>query len=65
MRDVVRKSWEEAMAWAAAGEWRKARERLTQFFPRDPFALLLLEEMANRDAPPPGWDGVLKMKSKT
>jgi class 3 adenylate cyclase len=64
MKEPVRKSFEEAVAWFLAGEWQRARERLTQFFPKDLTALMMINEMAGRDAPPKDWPGVIAMKSK-
>lgn len=64
MKEVVRKSWEEAMGWYAAGEWRKAKERLQQFFAKDLFAAMLIKEMEGKDAAPQGWNGVLAMTAK-
>lgn len=65
MKEAQRKSWDEAMTWYLAGEWRKTRERLQQFFAKDLFAAILIKEMDNRDAPPAGWNGVLKLTAKS
>jgi adenylate cyclase len=64
MKEAVRRSWEEAVGWYAAGDWRRARDRFQQFFSHDPVAQLLLTEMGVATNPPAGWNGVLKMTSK-
>jgi class 3 adenylate cyclase len=64
MKEAVRRSWEEAMGWYAAGDWHKAKDRLQQFFAKDPIAQLVLGEIANRDSPPQGWKGVLTLTAK-
>ena len=64
LKEAVRRSWEEAVGWYAAGEWKRARERFQSFFANDPVAQMLLKEMGVATNPPSGWDGVLKMTVK-
>ncbi|CAN5122775.1 adenylate/guanylate cyclase domain-containing protein [soil metagenome] len=64
MKEVVRRSWEEAVGWYAAGEWNRCRERLQQFFMKDPAAAMMINEMDGKDMPPKDWGGVIKMTSK-
>jgi hypothetical protein len=64
MKEVVRRSWEEAVAWYQAGEWARCKERLTQFFAKDSTAIMMLDEIAGRDAAPKVWTGTIKMTSK-
>ena len=64
MKETARRSWEEAMAWYAAGDWRRAKERLQQYFPKDPFALMLLAEISKSDTLPQNWNGVLHLTAK-
>lgn len=64
LKEAVRRSWEEAVGWYAAGEWKRARERFQSYFANDPVAQMLLKEMGVATNPPSGWDGVLKMTVK-
>ncbi len=64
MKEVVRKSWEEAMNWYTGGEWRTAKDRLQQFFAKDPFAVMVLNEIGSQDQPPKDWSGIIAMTSK-
>ena len=65
LKEAVRRSWEEAVGWYAAGDWKRARERFQNFFPNDPVAQILLSEMGMAANAPANWDGVVKLNSKS
>lgn len=64
MKEAVRRSWEEAVGWYLAGDWKRARERFQQFFANDPVAQMLMKEMGVATNPPAGWNGIVKMAMK-
>lgn len=56
IREVQRRSWEEAIGWFLGGEWSQARGRFEQFFGDDATAKMLLAFMARtNDVPPKDW----------
>jgi class 3 adenylate cyclase len=64
MKEVVRRSWDEAMAWYANGEWTKAKERLQAFFAKDPVAKMVLAAIGPNAKPAEGEAVVIPMTGK-
>jgi len=63
--DKSLRMWEEAVGYFLAGEWDKAKDRMSVQFARDPVGKMLLEHMACYDGTPPAdWDGVIGLDAK-